>query len=341
MNKGRLTAGRVGLVALGVLALHVLLIGSVSDRLAASFAPRVTPAYEPRPADLGRAIQIRSDPSAAARKQVDDSDYPPDPAARSIATPAAPASALPARAEALTPGVSASDTASLVPQPEAAEPTDRALPIPATRMPPPFAYAYTLTRGAAAGEVELRWQPDGERYVATLQARDGAGELLALSSVGAFDPAGIAPQRFVDRRRGRGALAVNFRRDTGDVTFSGPQVVHALVPGMQDRLSWLLQLGAIAAADPDSVAAAGAAMTVVGVRGESDVWQFEAIGPQILELAGGEFRTLRLLRRPLRAYDTRAEVWLAPSHDYLPLRVLLSNGGETLKLEWRGAASTP
>ena len=341
MNNGRLTAARVGLVALGVLALHVLLIGSVSDRLAASFAPRVTRAYEPRPARMAPAIQFRSDHGASVQKQVDDSHDPPDRGARSIATLAAPTSVLPSRAEALTQSVSASDTASLLRQPAAAARTDRELPIPVTRMPPAFAYAYTLTRGAAAGEAELRWQPDGGRYVATLQARDGAGELLALSSAGGFDPAGIAPQRFVDRRRGRGALAVNFRRDTADVTFSGPQIVHALVPGMQDRLSWLLQLGAIAAADPDSVAAAGAAMTVVGVRGEADVWQFEAIGPQTLELAGGEVRTLHFLRRPLHAYDTRAEVWLAPSHDYLPLRVLLSNGGETLKLEWRGVASSP
>jgi len=68
---------------------------------------------------------------------------------------------------------------------------------------------------------------------------------------------------------------------------------------------------------------------------------FEPIGAGATDPGEGAAPTLRLLRRPGRAYDTRAEVWLDASLHYLPLRVRLSNGGETLELAWRGAAPTP
>ncbi|HMN76914.1 MAG TPA: DUF3108 domain-containing protein [Burkholderiaceae bacterium] len=336
MTRGRIAAARLGLIGLGVLALHVLLLDSVADRLAAGVAPQAARALEARPAGLASAVRLRpaaDAPATSPRGRRDD-------AARSIATFAAPAALLPSRAEALP--LDAPPAAAIDLQPAtSAAPAEPEPPVYPTRMAPAFTYAYTLTRGAATGEAELRWEPQGEHYVASLRAREGGAEWLALSSAGEFDSAGIAPRRLVDRRRGRGALAANFRRETGTVTFSGPPIEHPLVPGMQDRLSWLLQLGAIAAADPSVVAAAGVAMIVVGARGEADLWHFEPMGAPSLELAGGEVRTLRFLRRPVRPYDTRAEVWLAPSHGYAPLRVQLSNGGEALTLEWRGAAPTP
>ena len=222
-------------------------------------------------------------------------------------------------------------------QPAAATP-----PTYPTAVPAPFAFAYTLTRGETAADAELGWQIDaGGRYSATLQARDGAAVVLAWHSTGGFDSAGLAPERFVDRRRGRGALAANFRRDVGTVSFSGPRIEHPLAPGMQDRLSWMLQLAAIVAAAPARAAADGVAMIVVGVRGNADLWHFEPAGAETLDLDGAAVPTLHLLRRPVRDYDTRAEVWLAPSQHFLPLRVRLSNGGTAMQLQWRGPAPAP
>lgn len=338
MTRCRIAAARLGLIVLGVLALHMLLLDGVADRLAAGVALQAARALEARPAGLGSAVRVRAAGNALATISRDDRHDRRDAAARSIATFAAPAAVLPSRAAALR--QDAPTAIDLQPAADAA-PAERGAPVYPTRIAPAFAYAYTVTRGAATGEAELRWQPQGEHYFASLQVREGGVELLALSSAGEFDAAGIAPRRFVDRRRGRGALAANFRRETATVTFSGPRIEHPLAPGMQDRLSWLLQLGAIAASDPSGVAAAGVAMSVVGARGEADVWHFEPMGAPSLDLAGAEVRTLRFLRRPSRAYDTRAEVWLAPSHGYAPLRMQLSNGGETLTLEWRGPASTP
>ena len=118
-----------------------------------------------------------------------------------------------------------------------------------------------------------------------------------------FDDAGIAPVRYTDRRRYRGTQAANFRRDAGKVTFSGPAVGHPLPPGAQDRLSWMLQLAAIAAAEPSLVGPGGrVSFLVVGARGDADVWTFIHGGEETLALPEGSAATVRLLREPGRAF---------------------------------------
>ncbi|MEO8123516.1 MAG: DUF3108 domain-containing protein [Burkholderiales bacterium] len=385
MRAGRSTTQRLSLLALAVVALHVLLIGSVADRLGAINAPQAartssgfavrTVEYKQFGSQVDASVvqaQPTHDATASLRDESRDLVDRSAPLAARTAPPramqvqrgntagltqrpvtaepgrmaalASPANARSARVEAQSPSLQATDTEPIDTGPASAiesASAQSALPIYPTRIPTAFAFAYRLTRGGAAGEVELRWQPEGDRYVASLEGRDGDNALLAWRSVGGFDAAGIAPQRFVDHRRGRGALAVNFQRDAGKVTFSGPQIEHALAPGMQDRLSWMLQLAAIAAADSLRAGTVGVSLIVVGVHGDAEVWNFEPVGSEALVLAEGAAPTLRLLRRPERAYDTRAEVWLDPSRHYLPLRVRLSNGGETLQLEWRGVAPSP
>lgn len=361
MRTRGLTAQRLGVLGLAVVALHFVLIGSVADRLAAVVPPHAVHAsaglavrtLDPAPrraAQDASAVPARPAPRSAAAT--------PHDAARDRARRAAPLPAHPAPTSARTATPSADVAAApagvqppampaavpIGPEPAAAVDASvgrAAPPIYPVLAPPAFAFAYRLTRGAVAGEVELRWQPDGDRYAASLEGRGGGDGLPAWRSTGGFDAAGIAPGRFVDHRRGRGALAVNFQRDAGKVTFSGPQIEHVLAPGVQDRLSWMLQLAAIAAADPVRIGASGAAIGVVGVRGDADVWRFEPMGTETLDLAEGPVAALHLLRRPERVYDTRAEVWLAPSLHFLPLRVRLSNGGETLQLEWRAGARVP
>lgn len=388
MSAGRSTTQRLSLLALAVVALHVLLIGGVADRLATIVAPQavratarlavrtvddetfdgqVDPSVVLAPPSHGAAATTplpdasrdqfgAGAPSAARTTMPAANQAQPGSAARlaqrpvrsepvRIAAQASPANSPSLHRDALQQPEVAAVTAPIDAAPAAALDSPAAasaLPVYPTRMPPPFAFVYTLTRSAAAAEaeveVELRWQPEGGRYVASMEGRGGANAPFTWGSVGGFDAAGIAPQRFVDHRRGRGARAVNFQRDAGKVSFSGPQIEHALAPGMQDRLSWMLQLAAIAAADPLRVGTAGVAMVVVGVHGDADVWRFEPMGEEAIDLRDGATPTLRLLRPPERAFDTRAEVWLDPSRHYLPLRVRLSNGGETLQLAWRAVA---
>jgi hypothetical protein len=206
------------------------------------------------------------------------------------------------------------------------------VPVYTTRLPAAGRWRYRLQRGLVAGDAELQWSrlPD-ERYELRLEGRVAGVTLLDWVSQGQIDAAGVAPERFAVRRRGRDRQAANFQRDAGKITFSGPTHELPLLPGAQDRLSWLLQLPAIVAAAPERfVAGASVMLFVAGARGDGDVWTFSVEGMETV----GDRPTLKLLREPRKPYDTRAEIWLDPAESYVPLRVLQtpSGGGTALDL---------
>jgi hypothetical protein len=120
------------------------------------------------------------------------------------------------------------------------------------------------------------------------------------------------------RRRGRDRQAANFQRGAGKITFSGPRHELPLLPGAQDRLSWMVQLPAIVAAARERF---GAGMPIVlfiaRARGDADVWTFVVQGIERL----GETPALKLVREPQRLDGIRARIWLDPAAQYLPQRV--------------------
>ena len=214
------------------------------------------------------------------------------------------------------------------------------VPTYATQPAPAATLVYDMHRGGRSGRAELRWRPGTGRYELELDAAGFGPQAPGSASQGSFDAAGLAPERHVDRRRGRDQRAVNFQREGGFISFSGPQLTHTLQPGAQDRLSWMLQLPAILQANP-ALAAEGAQISlwVASARGESDVWTFNVQGSEPLDLPGGRVEgALRLLRRPLRPFDTQVEVWLDPARQHLPVQVLLAlrPGGEPTELRLLG-----
>ncbi|MFO1271293.1 MAG: DUF3108 domain-containing protein [Rubrivivax sp.] len=200
-------------------------------------------------------------------------------------------------------------------------------PTYATQPPPAARLRFEMRRGGLRGSAELVWQPAAEGYEATLEATAFALPVISWTSQGRFDAAGLAPERFLDKRLRRSPQAAHFRRDQGRITFSGPSVEYPLVAGAQDRLSWMLQLAAIVAADPLRQAAAGGRITmfVVGARGDADLWTFETGERESLDLPAGPVAgALHLRRQPRKPYDTEVDVWLDPQRHWLPVKLRLA-----------------
>lgn len=227
------------------------------------------------------------------------------------------------------------------PQGDARESAAPEEPIPTylTRPPPPLIWSYRLRRGALAGQASLSWQPAAGAYEARLIGQFGAASAIDWASRGGFDAAGLAPERFTVQRKGRSVQAANFQRgadiDRPKISYSGPTLEHALPSGAQDRLSWMLQLASIAAAEPERLAEDGqVVMFVSGARGDAARWTFVVLGRERIETALGPADTIRLLRKAQRPYDTRVEVWLDPLRHHLPVRATLANApnGEALEL---------
>jgi hypothetical protein len=198
-------------------------------------------------------------------------------------------------------------------------------PVYRTRMPPPATLRYELRRGGFSGSGELHWQPVGQRYELRLVGRIAGIDILTQTSLGLLDEAGVAPQRFTDRRR-RDTRAANFQRDKGLITFSGPSTEYPLHPGSQDRLSWMVQLGAVANAEPQRAAPGGkVVMFVVGARGDGEVWVFRHVANETVRTEAGPVHAVKFTREPRRAYDTHVEVWLDPARFHLPVRARLTS----------------
>lgn len=208
-----------------------------------------------------------------------------------------------------------------------------------TRVPPSTLLLYELRRGALTGEGELRWQRGADAYEMAIEGSVFGFQVLSQASRGGFDAAGLAPLRFVDRRRGRDVLAANFQRDRGLITYSGSSAEYPLLAGAQDRLSWMVQLAAIVEADPARWRPGQhVEMLVTGSRGDADVWTFTVTGRDAVDIVGARLdRTLALRREPRKPYDTRVEIWLDPGRHHLPARIRLSSdrGGDALEFVLR------
>jgi hypothetical protein len=291
------------------------------------------------------SIRVLTPRPAALPVEADAGTPTPDPALAQ--RPAAPARRAPATAPAtdapqaplpqadagrVEPGIEPGNASA------AAPPTiDSSVPVYATRMPAPASLHYQLQRGAVAGHGQLLWQRRDDAYELSLEGELMGMPVLGSVSRGTIDADGLAPLRLAERRRAREVRAANFQRDTQRITFSGPQIEYALMPGAQDRLSWMIQLPAIVEAD-GALTRTGARVTlfVVGTRGDAEAWHFDAQGRETLELPAGTVAdALRFVREPRRPYDTRVEVWLDPARQYLPVRVVLGTvpGGAPLELQ--------
>jgi hypothetical protein len=217
---------------------------------------------------------------------------------------------------------------------ESAEGMD--VPVYPTRLPPASRMQYELRRGGLRGSGQLVWLPADAAYSLSLEGSAFGALLIGQSSSGGFDAAGIAPLRFLDRRRGRDAQAANFQRERSLITFSGPDVQMALQAGTQDRLSWMLQLPAIVEAAPARfVPGAQITLFVVGARGDAGVWTFDIEARENIDLPAGPVTgALRLKREPRKPYDTQIEVWLDPARHHLPVKVRqgVAQGGEITEL---------
>lgn len=254
------------LLALAVLLTHLLLL-------------QVLPGGPVRSGGMAAPLQLRwIDADQPASTTGPDPVAPPPVAVPATAPSTAPSAAPRTRVPASGAVVAApADRASAmvapgngaVPAEPGAEPP---WPVYATRLPEPAQLHYKLRRGEREGMARLQWQRDESGYLLRLDTEWPGQPGSGATSRGRVDADGLAPVRQAQLRRDREVRAVNFQREAGIITFSGPQNVYALGPGAQDRLSWLIQLPAIVAAEQARARTGGEiALFVAGPSGDAEV----------------------------------------------------------------------
>ena len=137
--------------------------------------------------------------------------------------------------------------------------------------------------------------------------------------------AGLAPERYAERARGE--RAAHFDADGGRIRFSANRPDAALESGAQDRLSGVLQLGGLIAADPGRYPPGSQlSLQTAGVR-EADPWRWQVLDDEVLHIDGQQVPCVRLLRAPRHDWDTRIDLWLARPLGYLPARLRVTQAG--------------
>jgi Protein of unknown function (DUF3108) len=199
---------------------------------------------------------------------------------------------------------------------------EKAPPLYRTVLPGPALLGYELRRGPFRGAGEIRWRPAGDRYALQFDVRIAGIPLLSQSSEGELGANGLAPVRFIDQRARKSARAANFSRDSGTISFSGSTHRWPLLAGTQDRLSWMIQLGGIVAADPTLATGGRISMVLVSARGEAAVRSVRFAGRENAETASDSVPSLKFVVDGHSAYDGSFEIWLDPARGYLPARAV-------------------
>lgn len=315
-----------------VLAVHLALLHGgwraltpTKDRWVQKFTTRIisVPAQAPAPAPAAPPAPPQQVAVAPAAPR------PPQPA------PAAPRSATeaPAPEAAATPPAPPSTTLDPAAPPTAATPfVPKMLGVP---QPSVMRYeVHATVRGfTLKGEARLDWWHDGQQYDLRLELAAPGLRDRVQHSAGRITEEGLAPQRFSDKSRGE--QATHFDRTRRRVVFSNNSPEAPLTPGMQDRLSVVVQLSMLLAGDPARFPPGTQFAIPTASTREAQDWVFRVEGEEDLDLPGGRLRALKLERQPRREFDQKVELWLAPGKDYAPVRLRLTNpDGGVIDQRW-------
>jgi hypothetical protein len=198
-----------------------------------------------------------------------------------------------------------------------------------TQMAPPATLSYGMRNGWLSGTGELHWRPASDRYEVRLDAQVAGLHVMTETSTGSFDTHGIAPLRYTDKRLRRALTAAEFQRKKGRISYSGSHGEVPLPAGAQDRLSWMIQIGAVLNAEPQHAEPGGSVVFfVTGSRGDAEPWVFRCGGAETVQTPIGALRAVKFTRAPRRPEDKRVEVWLASEHHHLPVRARFTASGD-------------
>jgi hypothetical protein len=312
---------------------------------AAESAPSARPAAPPRPR---RQAAPRPAPEPAPldtpiRETV-------EPLAGSTAAPSAPSAQegatadAPAQAAAEAAGSAASQEAAPV-QPAAAAaapaaegqargmevhaadgtpmPSGDALPI---QLPDPARLSFSVTGQAKrfdySANAELVWRHANGQYQASQEVSLFLLGSRSQSSEGRITDQGLEPGRFEDKARKLQTAQLDFGQQRAHFSAGTPDAVIA--PGAQDRLSVFLQLSALLGAAPQRYPQGTQIGFITVSARRADRWTFRVGAMETLDLPAGSLQALRLDKVRQGADDQDASLWLAPSLQYLPVRIRLA-----------------
>ncbi len=228
------------------------------------------------------------------------------------------------------------------------EPAAPMVPAVAASAPPALAFdwppstrlTYALTgnyRGEVNGTARVQWVRQGQRYQVHLDIAIGPSfaPLIArrMTSDGELGEAGLVPRRYDEATR---LPFQQPRRAT--LQFTPEQVTlangsqQAAPPGVQDAASQFVQLTWLFTTRPELLRPGNTVTMPLALPRRVGSWVYDVLAPERLVTPIGAIETYHLKprlgeRRP--GNELSAEVWFAPSLQYLPVRIRIQQDADT------------
>jgi hypothetical protein len=277
--------------------------------LAPTLPPQTEPAPEPAPAPDPDPdpVPIPSPALAAVPPPL----AAPDPAAGAAPEPAVPAEPLSG------------------PPFAAAEGADE----PGAEWPLSTRLSYVLTghfRGPVDGQARVDWLRQGARYQVHLDLSVGpffaplAGRRL--SSEGRITPAGLHPERYEEETRVAFREPRRLRIELGPSRLRLPGGRDSPRPaGVQDSASQFVHMTWLFTLQPGLLQPGTRLELPLALPRSVEPWVYDVVGPDTLHTPIGALPVVhvRPRREPRPGGDLTAEFWVAPSLQYLPVRILI------------------
>ena len=212
--------------------------------------------------------------------------------------------------------------------------------VAAFEWPPSTRLSYSLTgnyRGEVHGSARVQWVRQGSRYQVHLDIAIGPSFAPLISrrmtSDGTLGEQGLVPGRYDEATR------LPFQQPRrASVLFTPEQVTLAngsqqeALPGMQDAASQFVQLTWLFTTQPELLRAGNTVTVPLALPRRAGRWVYDVLGKERLATPVGELDTFHLRprlgeRRP--GNELSAEVWFAPTLQYLPVRIRIQQDAET------------
>lgn len=182
-------------------------------------------------------------------------------------------------------------------------------------------------RGPLYGDARVQWQREGDKYQVRLDVRIQVFGTQVLTSQGEVRPQGLLPRTYEELRPGKRRTA---RIGDEVVTLDNGRTV-ARPDGVQDTASQFVELAQRFATGREVLEVGRAVSVWLARPGGVDRWTYDIVALETLDTPSfGKVEAFHLKPRPINVTrgNITAEMWFAPSLQYLPVRIKVLMGDE-------------
>jgi hypothetical protein len=180
-------------------------------------------------------------------------------------------------------------------------------------------------RGELHGDARVQWQRQEDRYQARVEIDLTLLASVTMTSQGEVTPQGLVPRVYEELRRS-GPRTARLRDNT--ITLNDGRTLPR-PDGVQDTASQFVELSHRFATGQEALEVGRSVSLWMARPGGLDLWTYDIVEREILQTpAFGPLEAFRLKPRPIAnpRGNYTAEIWFAPSLQYLPVRIRVNMG---------------